>query len=226
MPRMAKQKVVKERNQRCAFASGGHVCRAEVGDHRDLQPRRQHRSLAGLPRSGDCPPQIRPRVALVINRLTMTADQIASKSALPRGNLHGVGVDFSQPEVEACQVGDAGACRVHGGEHGASYPRGVWVFTVGQQLQTRAQSASLQADERDIDSVRRGAAHDARNNHWPTPIFRMSYRELFPSTRQRLWLRLPGAAFRRAPKVRNAACQSPRPSALESPAGSVRGWIA
>src|SRR5271169_986045 len=47
---------------------------------------------------------------------------------------------------------------------------GVWELIMRQQLQPRAEASPLDTHQRDVDSVRRGAAHDAGDDHEETSI--------------------------------------------------------
>ena len=102
------QQIVEERNQRRPFASRGHIRRTEIRNHRHSHAGCDHRAFAGLPGGRDPMAQKALPLALMVERLPVTADELyfAMKSALRCE--HRVGVEFRQQEVEPRQMGDTG----------------------------------------------------------------------------------------------------------------------
>ena len=162
---MAVEHVIEEGNQRRAFAAGSHVGGTKIGDHRHADLRRDHRRLAGLPGAGDAAPEKRRWRSLVIERLAVAADQFALQ---PRASLRGanrVGIEFAQQELQPRKIGDAGRPRVHRREHSATHLGRIGKLVMRQQFEARAEAAALDAHQRDVDAVRRGAAHHAGDDH-------------------------------------------------------------
>src|SRR5690348_7541330 len=70
------EQIVEERNQRRAFASGGHVGRTKVGNDRHSQPLSRNRAVARLPGDRNLAIKKLRRSALMIKRLAMAADKV------------------------------------------------------------------------------------------------------------------------------------------------------
>src|SRR5262249_61799178 len=78
---VAKQRVVKERDERRAPAARSHVCRTKVGNHWGTETRGHHCSLARLPGTGDLPSSVVRGFALVVDGLAVAADAIQPGAA-------------------------------------------------------------------------------------------------------------------------------------------------
>ena len=115
-PLIAIKKIVEERHQRRAFASGRDVCGTKIGDHRHTQPRRDHRALAGLPRYRQLSSEKPLRYSLVIERLSMTAHQVKFHAMLARCLRDRLRVQFAEKEIQAGQIRNVGQFRVHHGQ--------------------------------------------------------------------------------------------------------------
>ncbi len=101
---VAVEQVVEEGNQRCAQAPGRHVGWTEVGDYRYARTGGNDRTLARLPCARHIAPQVRTKVALVIKRLPVTANQVQLQPRTFRRRVNGVCVQFAEKKVQARQV--------------------------------------------------------------------------------------------------------------------------
>ena len=72
---IAIKQVVEKGNQRRAFASGGHVGGAEVGDDRDSDAGGKHRAFSGLPGDGQVASQKFRGLALMVESLAVASDE-------------------------------------------------------------------------------------------------------------------------------------------------------
>ncbi len=111
---IAIQQVIEEGNQRRAFASGGHVGGAEIGDDRNADTSGEHRALSGLPCDGQLAAKKFRRLALMIESLAVAADQFCFQVETALGGEEGFGVEFGEQKIQAGQIGYAGCFRVHG----------------------------------------------------------------------------------------------------------------
>ena len=109
--------------------------------HRHAELRRENRSLARLPGTGDAAAEKWLRVALVIDRLAVAADQLTLQASAPLRRAHRIGIKFSQQEVESREIGNTGRRRVHGGEYRASDVGRIGKLVVRQQFQPGAKAA-------------------------------------------------------------------------------------
>ena len=73
---ICEENVVEQRDQRGALAAGKHVGRPEVRDDRNIERGSDRLRLAHLPCAGEPPAGIRLRARLMIERLSMAADQV------------------------------------------------------------------------------------------------------------------------------------------------------
>ncbi len=73
---MAKQHVVEQRDQGSTLSADHHIGGAKVRDHGNAALLRQHRHLADLPGAGCLAAEVTRGSGLVIDGLTMAADQI------------------------------------------------------------------------------------------------------------------------------------------------------
>ena len=89
---IAKKHVIEEGNQRRAFASGGHICRTKVRDHGSTGSCGDQCRFARLPRGRDLAAQKWTGLALMVNRLSMAADEVGFCSKAALGGQHGVGI--------------------------------------------------------------------------------------------------------------------------------------
>ncbi len=101
----------------------------------------------------------------MIDGLTVTADELAFQSRAPLRRTDRIGIEFAQKKIQSREIGNARSRGIHGREDGATDLAGIREFVVGQQFQTRAEAAALNARERNIDAVGRGAAHHAGDDH-------------------------------------------------------------
>src|SRR5271166_1370520 len=162
---MAVEHVIEEGNQWRALAAHGHVRGAKIGDHRHAKLRSDDGCFAGLPRARYAATEEEPRVALVVERLSVTADQFAFQ---PRATLRGansIGIEFTKQEIQPRKIGDAGRACIHRCQNSTPHVVRVRELIMRQQFETRAESAPLDAHQRDVDSICRGAAHDTGNDH-------------------------------------------------------------
>src|SRR5882672_4549250 len=97
---MAKQHVVEKGNEWSALAASSHIRRTKIRDHRNTHSRRDDRGLAGLPRRCDLASEKELRLALVIESLTVAADQVQPRAELARGGQHRIGIELAQPEIQ------------------------------------------------------------------------------------------------------------------------------
>ena len=111
---IAIKQVVEEGNQRRAFASGGHVGGAEVGDDRNADAGGDHRAFSGLPGDGQVASQKFRGLALVVESLAVAADQFCFQAETALGGEYGLGVEFGQQEIQTRQIGYADLLGVHG----------------------------------------------------------------------------------------------------------------
>ena len=109
--RIAVEQVIEKGNQGRALAAGGHVGRAEIGHDGDADPRGDHRAFSGLPGDGQFAAQEFCRLALVVERLPVAADEFYFHAETALGGKDGFGVEFGQQKIQAGQVGDAGLTR-------------------------------------------------------------------------------------------------------------------
>src|SRR5205823_6081395 len=118
--------VIKKRNQRRAFAADSHVRRTKIRNRRYSQPRSDDRAFSCLPGTSNLLAQIKSRVALVVNSLAMTADQVnVGDGGVLLRFANGIGVKFSQQEVQPRKLRHADAGGIHGPEHRLLHPWGV-----------------------------------------------------------------------------------------------------
>ena len=117
---IAVQKIVDERYQRRAFSPGRHIRRTKIRNHRNSQPRRDHRAFSRLPRGRQLSSQKSFRHSLVIKRLPMTADQIKLHAMLARCLSHGLSVQFAEKKVQPSQIRNPSQFRIHHPQNRAS----------------------------------------------------------------------------------------------------------
>ncbi len=166
---MPVEHVVEEGNQRRAFSARGHVGGAEIRDDGDAEPGGEDGGFARLPGARDGAAEERPGVALMVERLSVTADEFALQTRAPLRSADRIGIEFAQQEIQAREIGDAGGAGVHGGENRAAHLGWEGKLIVRQQFESRAKAASLDAHQSDVDAVRRGAAHDAGDDQDRAP---------------------------------------------------------
>ena len=162
---MAVEHVIKEWHQRRALAAGSHIGRTKVGNDRHAEPGRDDCCLAGLPCAGNPVVEEQCGVSLVIERLPVTADQFGFQVRATLSGANGIRVEVTEKEIEPRKIGDARCACVHQLENGTPDLGWVRELIVGQQLQAGAESSSLDAHQRDVDPIGRGAAHHARDDH-------------------------------------------------------------
>ena len=104
---------VEIRNQRGALAAGGHVSGTKVAHDWDPGARCDHRGFAGLPGNRESASKKGLQFALVIQRLPVTADQIAVCVVLLENRRDGPSVKLPEQEVQARQVGNRDGARIH-----------------------------------------------------------------------------------------------------------------
>ena len=141
---MTEQQIVDEGNERRAFASRCYIACAELRHDGDSEALGDHVRFADLQRIR-CAAR-----ALVINRLAVTADQ------LDRSDRHaafddGFGVELAEFEVQARDL--LWSLR---GENSFTQRRGV-----RRRVVCDRRDAARDIDDSDVDTVERGAAHDA-----------------------------------------------------------------
>ena len=83
--RVAIEEVIEEGNERGAFASGGHVGGAEIGNDRDADTGGDYRAFAGLPGDGHVSAQKSRRLALVVESLAVASDQVCFQAETALG---------------------------------------------------------------------------------------------------------------------------------------------
>ena len=145
--RVAIEQVVEEGNQRRAFASGGHVGGAEIGDDRDADTGGDHRAFSGLPGDGQFAAQEFRGLALVVESLAVASDQFCFQAEAALGGEYGFGVEFGQQEIQTRQIGYAGLLCVHGFQHGLADFFRVWVFGLGQEFECEVRWSRKHAGE-------------------------------------------------------------------------------
>ena len=134
-PGIAEQHVVEERNQRRAFAANRHIRRTKIRNHRNADSRGDNRCLTRLPRGGELVPKKTLGFALMIERLSMAADQIRFHAELLLGGKNCIGIKFAQNRIQAGQIGHAGSRSVHRGQYGRANLLGIRVFGVPEQCE-------------------------------------------------------------------------------------------
>src|SRR6185437_8495495 len=163
---MTKEGYVEQRNQRGAGSSSGHIRRSKIGDNRYLGARRNHRCFAGLPSGADAPSEKRRARLLVIEGLPMAADEIEFGDFVSLSRrVHRIRITFSQKKVEARQLGDGCSLRVHGCEYGLAHRARVVKMFMRNEIEMKASATATDANNRNIDAIRRCAAHHTRDNH-------------------------------------------------------------
>ena len=102
--RITIEQVIEIRNQRRALAAGGHIRGTEIGDHRNAGARRHRGPFSCLPSDCELSSQEPRRRPLVIERLSVAADQIAVEAQFPlRGNDRFC-VQFAQQKIQPRQI--------------------------------------------------------------------------------------------------------------------------
>ena len=132
---IAIKQVVEEGNQRRAFASGGHVGGAEIGNDRNSDTGGEHRAFSRLPGDGQVSSEKFLGFALVVESLAVAADQFCFQAETALGGEYRFGVEFGQQEIQPGQVGYAGLLCVHGFQHGLTDFFRVGVFGLGQEFE-------------------------------------------------------------------------------------------
>src|SRR6202011_4903718 len=101
---IAKKKGVEQRNQRRALAAGRDIGWPEIGYHWHAQTCGDNCGLSGLPRTGEAGAEEWCWAALMVKRLTMTADEVELYWIGFDRAFDCVGVNLSESPTQACQV--------------------------------------------------------------------------------------------------------------------------
>ena len=133
---MAVEHVIKEGNQRRAFAASGHVGRTKIRDYRYAQLRCDDGGFTRLPSAGNATAEEWLGIALVIERLTVAPDQFALQARAALRGAHGISIEFAQQKIQAAKIGDTGRLRVHRSQHSAPHIVGVRELIIRQQLKS------------------------------------------------------------------------------------------
>src|ERR1700761_1295458 len=104
--RMREECRIEQGDERRSLSAGHHVGRTKVRDHRRMSGGGYQGGFTQLPSAGDAAAGVGFRDALVVDGLTVTADEV-ERVAL-RGCLHGVAVSLPEAPVEARKLG--GGC--------------------------------------------------------------------------------------------------------------------
>src|SRR5205807_9504735 len=91
----AKKQVVEERHQRSALSAGSDIGDAKIRDDRDAQAGGDHGTLAGLPGGGNGAPEKSRGLALMVDGLTVAADEFSAEPGTLLGLLDGGSVEFA-----------------------------------------------------------------------------------------------------------------------------------
>jgi len=118
--RVREEDVVEKGNEGRALASGGHVGGAEVGDDRKAGGGCDEGGLAELPGAGDAAACVGGGDALVVDGLSVAADENGFDFCLGYGGLDGFGVGEAEAPVQAAYLGGGDGLYLgltgHGGE--------------------------------------------------------------------------------------------------------------
>ena len=132
--RITIEQVIKIRNQRRAFAAGSHIRGTEIRDHRNAGVRRHHGPFARLPSDRELSSQEPRRRSLVIERLSVAADEIALEAQFLLRGKNGVRIQFAQQKIQPRQVRHTGLRRIHRSQHHLSHPGGIGKLRVPEKL--------------------------------------------------------------------------------------------
>ena len=156
---------VEQRNQWRSVSADSHIGWTKIGDDGSSETCCKHRAFAGLPRRRDGVPKKIGGCALVIKSLTVATDEI-DVDLLILGSLGDcLGIKLTEKKVQACKIGDTCGTRIHSGEYCLAHR--VWVIEmfVHEQPQTKGAPLPHDANECNIDTIGRGAAHHAGDDH-------------------------------------------------------------
>ena len=160
---MCEEGGIEQRNQRRALSASDHVGRAEVGDDGRMDGGGNQRGLPELPGAGDAAACVRLRDALMVDGLTMTADEVECVSL--RSCLYRVTVGLAEPPVEPRKFGGRCLGRVHCRKNRFAQYCGIGKGAMANQLDPGSRTCGRDAAERNVDAIGRGAAHDAGDEH-------------------------------------------------------------
>src|SRR5271165_1550303 len=170
---LAVENVIEEGNQGRTFAAYGHVCGTEIRDHGHAELCRDDGRFTRLPCARDVTAEEWLGLALVVERLAMTADQFAFQPGPALRGTDRIGIEFAEQKIQAREIRNAGRAGVHGCENSATHIVRVRKLIVRQKLQARAEATTLDTHQRDIDAVGGGAAHDTGHDHEETSLATM-----------------------------------------------------
>src|SRR5713226_6039577 len=105
--RVAVEKIVHIRDERCALTAESNVCEAKIADGTDARACSDDRWLTNLQRRRSWRSKIESRPALMENRLAMTADNrhaLWRDAKFTASGKGGVGKDFSQPKIQLTEI--------------------------------------------------------------------------------------------------------------------------
>ena len=167
---VTKQHIVEQGNQGSALPANYHIGRAKVRDHRNTALLRQHRHLADLPGAGCLAAEVPRGRGLVIDGLTVAADQIqvtgmtlqrdgqAPRNRPGPGASSGGPIPRSRWPRHSSPPVRRGAGR---GEKGSRHGREVLMPELSGSPSVRSNPG-----KGNVDAVGGGAAHDAGHRHW------------------------------------------------------------
>src|SRR5262249_42322125 len=130
---MAVEDIIEERRKRRAFAASRHVSLSKIRDDGNAELRGKHCALARLPSCSDSTSEIFGSIALMIDSLTVTADQLGFNAGVPLKCVgECIGIEVAQTNIEPGKIGDAGGVGVHGSKHGLADCSRIFLVFVGE----------------------------------------------------------------------------------------------
>jgi hypothetical protein len=102
---------------------------------------------------------------LVVERLTVAANQIEFGVVSFSSALYRVCIQLTEQEVQARQIRYARRTSVHCSQNPLSHSVGIWDMLVREQAQAKAATSAEDADDCNVDAVRRRAAHHTGDDH-------------------------------------------------------------
>src|SRR5579862_7415266 len=163
---VAIEKVVEKRHERRAFAVRGHVSGTKIGNDRYTQPRSDDSGFPGLPSYRQLAAEKSCSRSLVIEGLSMTADEVEFYAMLACCLCDSLSVEFAKKKIQPRQIGHASQLRVHHFQNRAADSGGERIFLMRKKRVERAPApAGRHPHDGNIDPVGGGAAHDSGDDH-------------------------------------------------------------
>src|SRR5690348_1496082 len=92
---------IKQWNQRCSVSAARHVSRTKIGDDGDSETSGENRRLASLPSCRNRPSKKTGRSSLVINGLTVAANELNVDFLILYSLGNRLGIQLPQEEIQA-----------------------------------------------------------------------------------------------------------------------------